>query len=257
MKYLVMIQARCGSSRLPNKVLKDIAGKTDLQWVIERVRRSRLIDEVMVVTSIDKNNLPLIRLCTELGVRVFVGSENDVLDRYYQAARLLQPEYVVRITADCPLFDWRYLDMAIEQLEDGTDYMAELTESFPDGLDIEIIRYPALKRMWKEAGLSSESEHVTMYIKNHPEQFAIQNLECPIAGIGAKRWTLDQDEDYELICNIYNHFIPEGKEDFVTEDILKYLQSNKHLEQLNGKIARNEGLAKSLANDKAVNMSVH
>ena len=110
MKYLVMIQARCGSSRLPNKVLKDIAGKTDLQWVIERVRRSRLIDEVMVVTSIDKNNLPLIRLCTELGVRVFVGSENDVLDRYYQAARLLQPEYVVRITADCPLFDWRYLD---------------------------------------------------------------------------------------------------------------------------------------------------
>lgn len=184
MKYLVMIQARCGSSRLPNKVLKDIAGKTDLQWVIERVRRSRLIDEVMVVTSIDKNNLPLIRLCTELGVRVFVGSENDVLDRYYQAARLLQPEYVVRITADCPLFDWRYLDMAIEQLEDGTDYMAELTESFPDGLDIEIIRYPALKRMWKEAGLSSEREHVTMYIKNHPEQFAIQNLECPIAGIG-------------------------------------------------------------------------
>ena len=170
MKYLVMIQARCGSSRLPNKVLKDIAGKTDLQWVIERVRRSRLIDEDMVVTSIDKNNLPLIRLCTELGVRVFVGSENDVLDRYYQAARLLQPEYVVRITADCPLFDWRYLDMAIEQLEDGTDYMAELTESFPDGLDIEIIRYPALKRMWKEAGLSSEREHVTMYIKNHPEQ---------------------------------------------------------------------------------------
>ena len=211
MKYLVMIQARCGSSRLPNKVLKDIAGKTDLQWVIERVRRSRLIDEVMVVTSIDKNNLPLIRLCTELGVRVFVGSENDVLDRYYQAARLLQPEYVVRITADCPLFDWRYLDMAIEQLEDGTDYMAELTESFPDGLDIEIIRYPALKRMWKEAGLSSEREHVTMYIKNHPEQFAIQNLECPIAGIGAKRWTLDQDEDYELICNIIIILYPKEK----------------------------------------------
>lgn len=252
MKYLVMIQARCGSSRLPNKVLKDIAGKTDLQWVIERVMRSRFIDEVMVVTSIEKNNLPLIRLCTELGVRVFVGSENDVLDRYYQAARLLQPEYVVRITADCPLFDWRYLDMAIEQFKDGTDYMAELTESFPDGLDIEIIRYSALKRMWKEACLRSEREHVTMYIKNHPEQFVIQNLECPIAGIGDKRWTLDQNEDYELICNIYNHFISEGKEDFITEDILKYLQLNKHLEKLNEKIARNEGLAISLANDKEV-----
>lgn len=254
MKYLVMIQARCGSTRLPDKVLKDISGKPDLQWVIERVRRSTHIDEVMVVTSIEKNNLPLIRLCTELGIRVFVGSESDVLDRYYQAARLLQPEYVVRITADCPLFDWRYLDMAIDQFEDRTDYMAELTESFPDGLDIEIIRYSALKRMWKEARLSSEREHVTMYIKNHPEQFIIQNLECPIAGIRDKRWTLDQDEDYELISNIYHHFICEGKEDFVTEDILKYLQSNEHLEKLNEKIERNEGLAKSLANDNIVKL---
>ncbi len=252
MKYLVMIQARCGSARLPNKVLKDISGKPDLQWVIERVSRSRFIDEVMVVTSIEKNNLPLIRLCTELGIRVFVGSENDVLDRYYQGTRLLKPEYIVRITADCPLFDWRYLDMAIEQLKDGTDYMAELTESFPDGLDIEIIRYSALKRMWKEAKLSSEREHVTQYIKNHPEEFAIQNLECPIAGIGDKRWTLDQNEDYELICNIYNHFISEGKEDFVTEDILAYLQSNGHLEKLNENITRNEGLAKSLAKDKVL-----
>lgn len=250
MKYLAMIQARCGSTRLPNKVLMDIVGKTDLQWVIERVKRSRLVDEVMVVTSIEKNNLPIIRLCSEMNIRIFVGAEEDVLDRYYQAAKLLQPEYVIRITADCPLFDWRYLDMAIEQLEDGTDYIAELTESFPDGLDIEIIKFSALKRMWREARLSSEREHVTMYIKNHAEQFAIQNLECPIVGIGDKRWTLDQDEDYEFICNIYYHFIQKGKEDFITEDILTYLQLNKHLEKLNGKIKRNEGLKKSLANDK-------
>ena len=121
MKYLALIQARCGSTRLYNKVMKNIAGKTDLQWVIERVKRSQMIDEIMVVTSIDKNNLSLIRLCTELETRVFVGSEDDVLDRYYQAAKLLQPEYVIRITADCPLFDWRYLDMAIEQLEDTAD----------------------------------------------------------------------------------------------------------------------------------------
>ena len=100
MKYAAMIQARCGSSRLPNKVLKDLSGKTDLEWVIERVGRSRLIEEVIVVTSIEKSNLPLIKLCAELGVRVFVGSEEDVLDRYYQAAKLLRPEYIVRITAD-------------------------------------------------------------------------------------------------------------------------------------------------------------
>lgn len=252
MRYLALIQARCGSTRLPNKVLKDIAGKTVLQWVIERVQRSRLIDEVMVVTSIEKNNLPLICLCTELGIRVFVGSENDVLDRYYQAAKLLQPEYVIRITADCPLFDWRYLDMAIEQLEDNTDYLTELTESFPDGLDLEIIKFSALKGAWKEACLSSEREHVTVYIRNHRAQFKIQNFECPISGIGHKRWTLDQDEDYILISDIYEHFMSNGKEDFVTEDILDYLKSNPKIEKSNAKIARNEGLAKSIANDQVV-----
>ncbi len=89
MKYLVMIQARCGSTRLPNKVLKDLCGKPALQRMIERVQRSKLVDEVMVVTSIEKNNLPILKLCSELGVRVGIGSEDDVLDRYYQSARLL------------------------------------------------------------------------------------------------------------------------------------------------------------------------
>ena len=173
MKYIVMIQARCGSSRLPSKVLKDLSGKPELQWVVERVQRSKRIDEVMVLTSIKKNNLPLIRLCTEMGIHTFIGSEEDVLDRYYQAAKLLQPEYVIRVTADCPLFDWRYLDLAVEQMNPDTDYMAELTESFPDGLDIEILKFSALKKAWKEARLSSEREHVTLYIRNHPELFVI------------------------------------------------------------------------------------
>lgn len=154
MKYIAMIQARCGSSRLPDKVLKDLSGKTDLQWVIERVQRSKSMDEVMVVTSMEKNNLPLIRLCAELNVRVFAGSEEDVLDRYYQAAKLLKPDYVVRITADCPLFDWRYLDMAVKEMEADTDYMAGLTESFPDGEDIEIITYDALKQSWVKAKMA-------------------------------------------------------------------------------------------------------
>ncbi len=252
MKYIVMIQARCGSSRLPSKVLKDLSGKPELQWVVERVQKSKRIDEVMVLTSIEKNNLPLVRLCTEMGIRTFIGSEEDVLDRYYQAAKLLQPEYVIRVTADCPLFDWRYLDLAVEQMNPDTDYMAELTESFPDGLDIEILKFSALKKAWKEARFSSEREHVTLYIRNHPELFAIQNLECPIAGIGEKRWTLDEAEDYELISRIYQHFLSKGKEDFITEDILAYLKEHPELETVNQKYARNEGLAKSIANDKIV-----
>lgn len=254
MKNLVLIQARCGSTRLPNKVLKDICGKTDLQWVIERVSRSKLVDEVMVITSIEKNNLPLIHLCTELGIRVFVGSENDVLDRYYQAAKLLNPEYVIRITADCPVFDWRYLDMSLEEMTDEVDYLGEFSNSFPDGLDLEVIKFDALKRAWKEANLTSEREHVTQYIRKHEELFRIQKFECPIEGIGDKRWTLDEDEDFILIQNIYQHFLEAGKEDFHTEDILEYLTANPELEHINQKYARNEGLAKSLANDSIINV---
>ena len=254
MKYLAMIQARCGSTRLPNKVMMDLYGKPTLQRVVERLRKSRHVDEVMVVTSIEKGNLPLIKLCTELGVRVFAGAEEDVLDRDYQAAKLLKPEYVIRITADCPLFDWRYLDMAVEQMEEDTDYLAEMTESFPDGEDIEIIKYSVLQKSWKEAKLVSEREHVTLYIKNHPEQFQIQNLECPIREIGDKRWTLDEEDDYEFIRAVYRHFISQNKEDFVTEDILEFLAECPELEQLNAKYTRNEGLLKSLANDRVIRL---
>ena len=103
MKYLAMIQARCGSTRLPNKVLKDLYGKPALQRMIERVQKSRMIDEVMVVTSIKRDNLPILKLCSSMDVRIGVGSENDVLDRFYQTAKLLRPEYVIRLTADCQI----------------------------------------------------------------------------------------------------------------------------------------------------------
>lgn len=252
MKYLVLIQARCGSSRLPEKVMLDLCGKPDLQRVVERVQRSRYVDEVIVVTSIEKSNLPLIKLCAEMGIRVFTGSEEDVLDRYWQAAKLLNPEYVIRVTADCPLYDWRYLDMAIEQMQEDTDYMTELTETFPDGEDIEIIKLSALKEAWKEAKMASEREHVTLYIRNHFDKFHIQNLECPIPGIGEKRWTLDEEEDYQLICAIYEYFISRGKEDFVTEDILSFLSKNPELEKVNAMYKRNEGLLKSIKEDKSV-----
>lgn len=252
MDVLVLIQARCGSSRLPNKVLKDICGKPDLQWVIERVSRAKKVDEVMVITSIEKNNLPLIKLCTELGIRVFVGSENDVLDRYYQAAKLIKPKYVVRVTADCPLFDWRYLDQAIDMMDENTDYLAEMTETFPDGLDIEIMTFEALESSWEKARLSSEREHVTQYIRKHPELYNCKDLVCPIPNLSNKRWTLDEDEDYTLINEIYKNFTSKEKEDFVTEDILDFLNQNPELEKVNAKYARNEGLAKSLANDIVV-----
>ena len=253
MKYLVMIQARCGSTRLPNKVLKDLCGKPALQRMIERVQRSALADEVMVVTSVKRENLPILALCASIGVRVGIGSEDDVLDRYYQTAKLLKPEYVIRLTADCPCFDAELLDMAIREMDPGTDYMGMTSESFADGLDLEIMKYAALERAWKEADHSFEREHVTQYIIRHPELFRLQNFESPTGYFGDHRWTVDEPEDFELVKRVYEHFELElGRDDFGYREILDYLNGHPEITALNKKYTRNEGLAKSIREDRIV-----
>lgn len=250
MKYLVMIQARCGSTRLPNKVLRDLCGKPVLQRMIERVQKSKLVDEVMVITSIEKNNLPILRLCSDLGIRVGIGSEEDVLDRFYQSAKLLKPEYVIRLTADCPCFDAQLLDLALSGLKDTTDYCGMLSESFADGLDLEIMKFSALAKAWKEANHSFEREHVTQYIIRHPELFELQNFESPIGDFGHHRWTVDEPEDFEVVKRIYEHFLnSENNEFFSYTDILNYLNECPEIRALNKKYTRNEGLAKSIRED--------
>ncbi len=253
MKYLAMIQARCGSTRLPNKVIKDLCGKPQLQRVIERVRMSDKVDEVMVITSIDKVNLPILRLCSEKGIRVGVGSEDDVLDRYYQTAKLLKPEYVIRVTGDCPLFDGHLLDEAIDQVDDETDYLGMISEEFADGLDLEIIRFTALEESWRKAEHSFEREHVTQYIIRRPEEFVIKDFTSPIGNFGEHRWTVDEPEDFEVAEKIYVHFIKDcGTEEFGYRDILQYVRENPEISEINGKFSRNEGLAKSISEDRIV-----
>ena len=253
MKYLVMIQARCGSTRLPNKVLKDLCGKPALQRMIERVQRSRLADEVMVVTSVNRENLPILALCASIGIRVGVGAEDDVLDRYYQTAKLIRPEYVIRLTADCPCFDAELLDLALQEMAEDTDYMGMTSESFADGLDLEIMKFSALERAWKEADHSFEREHVTQYIIRHPELFRLQNFESPVGYFGDHRWTVDEPEDFELVKKVYEHFELElGRDDFGYRDILDYLNCHPEIRELNRMYTRNEGLAKSIREDRIV-----
>ena len=255
MKYLVMIQARCGSTRLPNKVMKDLQGKPALQRMIERVKKSKLVDEVMVVTSIEKNNLPILKLCSELGVRVGIGSEDDVLDRYYQTAKLLKPEYVIRLTADCPCFDAELLDQALTEIDKDTDYMGMLSATFADGLDIQIITYKALEKSWHEAVHSFEREHVTQYAIRHPEIFKLQDFVSPIGDFGDHRWTVDEPEDFEVVQKIYEHFINvKGTEDFGYQDIIAFLNEHPEVKMLNSKYQRDEGLAKSIREDKIVSL---
>lgn len=249
MKYLALIQARCGSSRLPNKVLLDLNGKTVLERVVERAQRIRAVDEVVVATSINPENLPLIELMAKNKIRVFAGSEDDVLDRFYQVAKLLKPKYVIRITADCPVLDYKILDAAVKEMKAETDYIGDLHSTLADGLSVEIMKFSALARAWKDAELQSEREHVTVYIKNNKNKFNIQNFTSPYLGIENKRWTVDYPNDYELIRRIYGHF---GERDFVTKDILKFLEKNPEFEEINSGNKRHEGLMKSLANDRKV-----
>ena len=250
-----MIQARCGSTRLPNKVLKDLCGKPALQRMIERVQLSKKVDEVIVVTSIERNNLPILNLCSDLGVRVGIGSESDVLDRFYQTAKLLRPEYVIRLTADCPCFDAELLDLAITEMKEDSDYMGMISESFADGLDLEIIRFAALEKAWREANHSFEREHVTQYIVRHPEMFKLQDFNSPIGYFGNNRWTVDEAEDFLVVQKIYEHFInSDVGERFNYKQILKFLNENPDIKEINSMYARNEGLQKSIREDHVVSL---
>lgn len=253
MKYVTLIQARCGSTRLPNKVLKDICGKPQLQRVIERVQMSRYVDEVLVITSIEPANLPILGLCASIGVRVGVGSEDDVLDRYYQTAKLLKPEYVIRVTGDCPCIDAGVIDAVIENMESDTDYASNtLTEDMADGLDVEIMRFSVLEEAWKEAKHSFEREHVTQFIRNRPDRYKLKDYVSPIGCFGDQRWTVDEPEDFEVVHKIYEHFTKEGNEAFGYRDILAFLNEHPEIAAINQKYTRNEGLQESIAHDVIV-----
>lgn len=247
MKFLVIIQARCGATRLPDKVLKLIQGKTCLERMLNRVSRAKMIDEIIIATTINKEDIKIATLVTSLGYRVFVGSSGDVLDRYYQCAKLIKPEYVIRLTADCPLFDYRVLDEAISELMPDTDYLTELSETFPDGQDIEIMKYDVLEEAWKNADMMSEREHVTLYIRNHKEKFKIQDFVCKTGNLNKERWTLDEPKDFELINSVYNYFLP--YDDFTMKEVYDYLQAHPRVHSINNMINRNEGLTKSILED--------
>ena len=242
MKFLALIQARMGSSRLPGKVLMDLKGKTVLQRVVERVAACSLVDETIVLSTIDKKDMAIGRLCFENNIRMFFGSENDVLDRYYQAARLFSPQYVIRITADCPLFDTQTLTDAIRSLESSADYAAFISETQPDGLDLEIIKFEALEKSWMEAKSSPEREHVTLYARIHPEIFKHQDFLFPISGAGKYRLTVDEPEDYELVRQIYERLGPHC----AIAEILELFEKEPSLFAKNAMYKRNEGLEKSL-----------
>ena len=245
---LAILQARLSSSRLPGKVLKSILGKPMLLHQIERLRHSKMIDKLVVATSVDSSDDAIEQMCLDNNIEVFRGDLNNVLDRFYQCAKKYNPDHVVRLTGDCPLADWQIIDnMAQYFLYEGLDYIATSLK-FPDGLDAEIMTIEALMEAKKSATLPSELEHVTQYINKNPNKFKSDyfNFNKDLSHI---RWTVDEPEDFVLVERIYQTLYKDNSL-FLTNDILNLLDEQPELTKINDNFIRNEGLKKSLQEDK-------
>jgi glutamate-1-semialdehyde 2,1-aminomutase len=238
-KVIAIIQARMGSTRLPGKVLKKINGKALIEFLFQRLSQSKKIDKIILATSENVENDSLANLVEKLGYDVFRGSENDVLGRYYNAAKQYQHKAIVRITGDCPIIDPALVDEVISIYEqEKVDYVSNTNPpTYPDGLDTEVFSFEALKIAHDQAKKPFDREHVTPFIKTH-HRFSRKNLTNKMDH-SDERWTVDDPEDFTVIENILNHFIPNL--DFSWEDVLKLKHSNPDYFTANQEINRNEG----------------
>ena len=246
---LALLQARVSSSRLPGKVLLPLLGKPMIQRQIERIRRARRIDAVVLAASLDASDDALAAWGASESVTVFRGSLHDVLDRFYQAALPYQPDWVLRLTGDCPLADPELIDRVItETLAAGADYGSNaLQPSFPDGLDAELVRFSVLGQVWREAVSPAEREHVTLAVHRHPERFKLHSV-TGAPDLSHLRWTVDEQRDFEFVTRIYEMLYPLNPA-FTTADILRLLDEKPELAAINSDIMRNQGLANSLARE--------
>jgi len=245
MKVVAIIQARMSSSRLPGKVLLPLAGKPVLAHVVQRTHACRNVDLVVVATSTDPSDDAINTWCQENKVLCFRGSLHDVLDRYYQAAKLHEAQAIVRITADCPALDTQTVDEVIEGFLDGGFAFYGLSGEFPDGLDCTVFSFQAIEKAWHEAKLASEREHVGPYIEKNPQLFKGGGL-SKYHGLSHMRWTLDEPRDYDFLKEVFNQ-LDNQKTLFTVEDVLRLLTAQPELQELNQSIVRNEGYIKSLA----------
>lgn len=243
-----IIQARLGSTRLPQKVLMNIDEKnTTLFYVINQLNHCKRIDKLIVATTDLKEDDLIEAFVKNLGIVCFRGSERDVLDRYYNCAKEFGLDIIVRITADCPLIDPEIVDKIIKDFDSNIeDYISNtLKDTFPKGLDTEVFTFEALEKAWIESKLSSDREHVTNFIRNNPA-FKIKNYENK-ENYSKHRWTLDRKEDLEFIREIVKRI---QKRPILMKDIISILEQEPDLSKINHNIDPNEGINKSKHEDK-------
>ena len=250
MKVTAIIQARMTSSRLPGKVMKEVLGRPLLSYLIERVRCCKGIKDIILATTLNPEDDSIATLGSNEGVNVFRGSENNVLERFHEAATMFNARHIMRITADCPLIDPDILYMLIEYyFAENMDYVSNCAyPTLPDGLDAEVFTFKALDYAHKHAVLPSELEHVTPYIRSHPEIFKIGNWTYH-EDLSQLRWTVDEPEDFEFVRQVIEILYPVNRS-FRMNDVLDIIHQRPDLAQINAHITRNEGFLKSLEEDK-------
>ena len=242
MNIVCIIQARTTSSRLPNKVLLSLpygSDKTVLEQVINRVNKSEFINKIIIATTVNKTDNPIEELCENLKITCYRGSEDNVLARYYEAAKENEADMIIRVTSDCPCIDSKVIDNLItKHLEEKNDYTSNsLERTFPHGLDCEIFSFKLLEEAYNNAKEKFEKEHVTPYIyKTNKDKFKIGSLILKDSRDYEKiRITLDTEEDYTLLCTVYDYLYEEDYT-FNCTDIIKLFEKKPWLLRINNNI---------------------
>ena len=252
---LAILQARMTSSRLPGKVLKNILGSPMLEMQIERIRRCKKIEQLVIATSNNREDDPIEALCKTLNVDCFRGDLANVLDRFYQASLLYHPRHIVRLTGDCPLTDPAIIDALIELYQSCECDYANTGEvpTLPDGLDAEIFSFESLEQAWREAELPSHLEHVTLFIRALPDRFKPACFRYH-RDLSHLRWVVDEPEDLAFVRKVYEKLYP-SKPEFDTEDIMALLERKPELIEINRHFKRNAGLQASLQMDRRIGIA--
>lgn len=239
MKIVAIVQARMGSTRLPNKVMKPICGIPMIELLLTRLATAKEVTQIVVATSTDERNLPLVKHVQKLGYACEQGSENDVLDRYLQVAKAHQADVIVRITGDCPVVDPELVDEVIRQFKfANVDYFSNIDPPmFPDGLDIEVFTFDALEKASKETQDSFDREHVTPYLRK-PGIYKTKSMQHS-ENLSSLRWTVDELSDFDVIEKVFQYFHP--KLDFTWGDVLGLQKQQPDLFSNNKHLIRNEG----------------
>ena len=241
MKIGAIVQARTSSTRLPEKVLKNLPFDEDitvLEQVIKRLKQSKTINEIIIATTTDENDEKIVEIAEKERVPWFKGSKDNVLERYYLAAEENSLDVIIRITSDCPCVDPDIVDMLVEHhLNSNLDYTSNtLVRTFPVGLDVEVIDFNALKKCYCNAKSDLEMEHVTMYVHNNLNSFKTENVEASSKLYGPQiRITLDTEEDYALLCSVFDYLYKKNNF-FKSEDIINLFNDKPWLLFINKKI---------------------